>query len=105
MAARAMEDGFDYLDAPVARVTNVDVPLPYANNLEARARHDGGRDRATVRQGLLSLIPQLEPEDFGPQVAGLVVQSRFCVVAAGFTRRFKERVRGAPADRRRAGMR
>lgn len=35
--AIAMEDGFDYLDAPVARVTNMDVPLPYANNLEKLA--------------------------------------------------------------------
>ncbi len=35
--AIVMEDGFDYLDAPVARVTNVDVPLPYANNLEKLA--------------------------------------------------------------------
>jgi pyruvate dehydrogenase E1 component beta subunit len=32
--AIAMEQGFDDLDAPVARVTNVDVPLPYADNLE-----------------------------------------------------------------------
>ena len=29
-----MEDGFDMLDAPVLRVCNVDVPLPYAANLE-----------------------------------------------------------------------
>jgi pyruvate dehydrogenase E1 component beta subunit len=29
-----MTDGFDDLDAPVLRVTNVDVPLPYAANLE-----------------------------------------------------------------------
>jgi pyruvate dehydrogenase E1 component beta subunit len=29
-----MEDGFDHLDAPVLRVCNVDVPLPYAANLE-----------------------------------------------------------------------
>ncbi len=35
--AIAMEEGFDDLDAPVARVTNVDVPLPYANNLEKLA--------------------------------------------------------------------
>jgi len=35
IAAIAMEDGFDDLDAPVLRVTNVDVPLPYAANLEA----------------------------------------------------------------------
>ncbi len=30
----AMEDGFDDLDAPVLRVTNEDVPMPYAANLE-----------------------------------------------------------------------
>ncbi|MGI4877131.1 MAG: pyruvate dehydrogenase complex E1 component subunit beta, partial [Janthinobacterium lividum] len=35
--AIAMEDGFDDLDAPVLRVTNVDVPMPYAANLEKLA--------------------------------------------------------------------
>ncbi len=29
-----MEQAFDYLDAPVARVSGVDIPLPYAANLE-----------------------------------------------------------------------
>ena len=29
-----MEEGFDDLDAPVTRVTNEDVPMPYAANLE-----------------------------------------------------------------------
>jgi len=37
IAAVAMEQGFDDLDAPVLRVTNVDVPLPYAANLEKMA--------------------------------------------------------------------
>ena len=32
-----MEDLFDELDAPVARVTGKDVPLPYAANLEKLA--------------------------------------------------------------------
>ena len=32
-----MEEAFDYLDAPVARVTAKDVPLPYAANLEKLA--------------------------------------------------------------------
>ena len=32
--AICMEDGFDDLDAPVIRVTNEDVPMPYAANLE-----------------------------------------------------------------------
>ena len=35
--AVAMEDGFDDLDAQVLRVTNEDVPLPYAANLEKLA--------------------------------------------------------------------
>jgi pyruvate dehydrogenase E1 component beta subunit len=37
LMALAMEEGFDDLDAPVLRVTNVDVPLPYAANLEKLA--------------------------------------------------------------------
>jgi pyruvate dehydrogenase E1 component beta subunit len=37
IAAIVMEEGFDDLDAPVLRVTNVDVPLPYAANLEKLA--------------------------------------------------------------------
>jgi pyruvate dehydrogenase E1 component beta subunit len=32
-----MEQAFDYLDAPVARVTSKDVPMPYAANLEKLA--------------------------------------------------------------------
>lgn len=32
-----MEQAFDYLDAPVVRVTGVDVPMPYAANLEKLA--------------------------------------------------------------------
>jgi pyruvate dehydrogenase E1 component beta subunit len=37
LAALMMEQAFDWLDAPVARVTSVDVPLPYAANLERLA--------------------------------------------------------------------
>lgn len=32
-----MEEAFDYLDAPVARVAGADVPMPYAANLEVLA--------------------------------------------------------------------
>jgi pyruvate dehydrogenase E1 component beta subunit len=35
--ATCMEEGFDDLDAPVLRVTDKDVPLPYAANLEKLA--------------------------------------------------------------------
>jgi pyruvate dehydrogenase E1 component beta subunit len=37
LIAVAMEEGFDDLDAPVLRVTDKDVPLPYAANLEKLA--------------------------------------------------------------------
>ena len=37
IAAQIMEKAFDYLDAPVKRVTGRDVPMPYAANLEKLA--------------------------------------------------------------------
>jgi pyruvate dehydrogenase E1 component beta subunit len=37
LAAVMMEQAFDYLDAPVARVAGIDVPMPYAANLEKLA--------------------------------------------------------------------
>ncbi len=37
IAARVMEQAFDYLDAPVTRVCGKDVPMPYAANLEKLA--------------------------------------------------------------------
>jgi pyruvate dehydrogenase E1 component beta subunit len=37
IAARVQSEAFDYLDAPVARVTGKDVPMPYAANLEKLA--------------------------------------------------------------------
>lgn len=37
IAATVQEEAFDYLDAPVKRVANVEVPLPYAKPLELAA--------------------------------------------------------------------
>ena len=37
IAAQVMAEAFDYLDAPVLRVTGKDVPMPYAANLEKLA--------------------------------------------------------------------
>jgi pyruvate dehydrogenase E1 component beta subunit len=37
LSARVSEQAFDYLDAPVLRVTGKDVPMPYAANLEKLA--------------------------------------------------------------------
>ena len=48
--ALCMEQGFDDLDAPVMRVTNEDVPLPYAANLEKAALIDSARIIAAVKK-------------------------------------------------------
>ena len=40
VSARLMEEAFDDLDAPVERVTNADVPMPYAASLEKMALID-----------------------------------------------------------------
>ncbi|MFZ9396344.1 MAG: pyruvate dehydrogenase complex E1 component subunit beta [Erythrobacter sp.] len=48
--AICMEEGFDHLDAPVLRVCNEDVPLPYAANLEKLAVIDAARIAAAVRK-------------------------------------------------------
>ena len=37
IAMQVMEQAFDWLDAPITRVTGKDVPMPYAANLEAFA--------------------------------------------------------------------
>jgi len=50
IAAVVMEKGFDDLDAPVLRVTNEDVPLPYAANLEKAALIDAARVVKAVKQ-------------------------------------------------------
>ncbi len=50
IVALCMEDGFDDLDAPVMRVCNEDVPLPYAANLEKLALVDVARVVAAVRK-------------------------------------------------------
>ncbi len=45
-----MEEGFDDLDAPVIRVCNEDVPLPYAANLEKIALIDAPRIVEAVKK-------------------------------------------------------
>ncbi|MES2699998.1 MAG: pyruvate dehydrogenase complex E1 component subunit beta [Pseudomonadota bacterium] len=48
--AVCMEEGFDLLDAPVIRVCNEDVPLPYAANLEKLALIDASRIVTAVKK-------------------------------------------------------
>src|SRR6266403_1002077 len=49
ISAEIAEQAFDYLDAPVKRVSAVDVPMPYAKNLEQLAIPDVAHIVAAVR--------------------------------------------------------
>jgi pyruvate dehydrogenase E1 component beta subunit len=49
IAARIMDEAFDYLDAPVKRVTGEDVPMPYAANLEKLALPNAAKVVAAAR--------------------------------------------------------
>jgi pyruvate dehydrogenase E1 component beta subunit len=46
---RLMEQAFDYLDAPVIRITGKDVPMPYAANLEKLALPNVGEIVAAAK--------------------------------------------------------
>jgi pyruvate dehydrogenase E1 component beta subunit len=50
IAAVMMEQAFDWLDAPVARVAGEDVPLPYAANLEKLALPSPDKIAAAARK-------------------------------------------------------
>src|SRR5467141_1015487 len=50
IAAEINERAFDYLDAPVKRVSGADVPMPYAKNLEKLAIPDVEQIVAAVRE-------------------------------------------------------
>jgi len=49
IAARLMEQAFDYLDAPVVRVSGKNVPMPYAANLEKLALPSAAEVVAAVK--------------------------------------------------------
>lgn len=52
VSARIMEDGFDDLDAPVARVCSREVPMPYARHMEEAALPQASRVVEAVRSML-----------------------------------------------------
>jgi pyruvate dehydrogenase E1 component beta subunit len=52
IAARIQEEGFDWMDAPVKRVSQADVPLPYSRELEQSALPDVENVVAAVREVL-----------------------------------------------------
>ena len=47
-------DAFNYLDAPLERITGADVPMPYAFNLEAQAVPQASNVVNAVRRVLAS---------------------------------------------------
>jgi pyruvate dehydrogenase E1 component beta subunit len=55
IAARISAEAFDDLDAPVERVTGLDVPLPYARPLEAATVPDTARITAALKKTLYLL--------------------------------------------------
>lgn len=50
VASRIQEEAFDYLDAPIHRVSGVEVPMPYAKNLEQAAIPDAQRVIKAVKE-------------------------------------------------------
>lgn len=52
IAARISHDNFDYLDAPVERLAQLEVPLPYAPNLEQLAFPNETQIAAKIREML-----------------------------------------------------
>ena len=50
IAFKVQQEAFDYLDAPVQRITSADVPLPYAPNLIEAALPNVGKVVKAVKQ-------------------------------------------------------
>ncbi len=50
IAARIQENMFDYMDAPVKRVTALDVPLPYSHDIELMALPDAEKVVKAVKE-------------------------------------------------------
>jgi pyruvate dehydrogenase E1 component beta subunit len=50
IAYQIMDTAFDYLDAPIKRISTVEAPMPYAKNLEAAALPDVAKIVAAVKE-------------------------------------------------------
>jgi pyruvate dehydrogenase E1 component beta subunit len=57
VVSQIQEFGFDYLDAPIRRVSGADVPMPYSKPLEAAALPDAGAVMEAVRQCMGTSAP------------------------------------------------
>jgi len=52
IATRVQQKAFDYLDAPVERVNQADVPMPYASNLEKASLPSVARVKKAIKKVL-----------------------------------------------------
>lgn len=50
IAYQVMDNAFDYLDAPIKRISTAETPMPYAKNLEAAALPDVNKIIAAVKE-------------------------------------------------------
>jgi pyruvate dehydrogenase E1 component beta subunit len=50
VAARLQDEAFDYIDAPIKRVAQYDVPAPYSGELERSALPNADRVIAAVKE-------------------------------------------------------
>ena len=50
ISARIMEEAFDWMDAPIKRVTAEDIPLPYSEQLEQKALPNADKVIAAVKE-------------------------------------------------------
>ena len=57
IASLIQEEAFDHLDAPVTRVTQADIPMPYAKNLEQLAKPNANRVIEACRSVLYAGSP------------------------------------------------
>ena len=50
VAYQVMDNAFDYLDAPIKRISTVEAPMPYAKNLEDAALPSVAKIVAAVKE-------------------------------------------------------
>jgi len=60
LSYRIQKEGFDYLDAPIRRITSADAPMHYAPNLTALAIPDVTRSVKLVERSLTTI--QVRPK-------------------------------------------
>jgi acetyl/propionyl-CoA carboxylase alpha subunit len=75
IVSRIYEEAFDYVDAPIIRVAQKEVPLPYNRTLEQAAFRTGGRHHRRGKGGLEIMAETISMPKLGFDMAeGLLVR-------------------------------